>query len=205
MNTIDYKIKDTFDVIACNGILSSKNAIYSLYSYILSHVDEMSEISMFQVTGSVLAEIAYAKMEGFTRIPHMAYYCLTRGVSAIQPIGYQQIIMDNMFKSIEGRLKLMFRGADKLISDRVSLIKNLSPQETYDFAHMCDYIVLKNQGFSSSERWWQLAVEDVGEARNNYPNYSDDQIIAIGRDIHDKVANQVLLDLKTYARDYGFI
>lgn len=205
MNALSYKIKETFDVIQRNGIEGSKGAISSLYSYILCNSNELEEIGLFQVTGSIFAEIAYAKMREFSRIPHMAYYCFTRGVSAIEPVGNLPLIMDNMFKSREGRLKLMFRGGEKIIRDNIHVIKNMTPQEAYEFAHMCDYLTLKQQGYSNPDRWWQLATEDVGNARKKYLKYSDSEIITIGSDINNTIAEQVLKDLHRYAIDYGYI
>ena len=205
MNALSYKIKETVDIMRCNGIEGSRRAIYSLYCYILSHTNDLKDVGLFQITGSILAEIAYAKMEGFGRIPYMAYYCLTRGVSAIEPVGNLELIHENMFRSAEGRLKLMFHGGGKIINDRVDLITNHIPQKTYDLAHICDYLTLKKRGYSSMDRWWQLANEDVSEARKKYTRYSDEELISLGNKINDIIAEQVLKDLHTYAKIMGLL
>ncbi|MDE7420049.1 MAG: hypothetical protein K2N35_07550 [Muribaculaceae bacterium] len=205
MNALSYKIKETFDIINCNGIEGSLDAISSLYGYILSHTNELKNVGLFQITGSILAEIAYAKIKRFGRIPHMAYYCFTQGRSAIEPVGNLDLILENQFKSAEGRLKLMFRGGGELISNRVHLIGNRTPQEAYELSHICDYLTLIKRGYSNVERWWQLAKEDVGNARKKYSKYSDEELILIGNEINDIIAERVLKDLHTHAIDYGYI
>jgi hypothetical protein len=50
---------------------------------------------------------------------------------------------------------------------------------------------LQKLNFTYSERWWVRVVEDAQRIRREYLQYSDDEIINRGSDIHLKVATSV--------------
>ena len=131
------------------------------------------------MAGAIFSIVSYERI-GLGHAPRLAYYCLTKSVTINQD-------------AIVERLKLVMNGGMQLIEEKVHLF-TISGNQVIDFAILADVLKLQKLNFTSSERWWTRVVEDAQRIRRNYPQYSDDEIINKGNDIHLKVA--------TSAKDY---
>ena len=58
--------------------------------------------------------------------------------------------------------------------------------------------------FNCTENWWNNAKEDSVWIRKRYSNYWDRDIVNKCNEIHDRIAEQVFIDLEVYAKDFGF-
>ena len=96
-----------------------KNYRTVVYKYVLSNVYELKQIKLYQLTGTIFSIIAYEKIPGLSRIPNIAYYCLTQGALVMQPIADFNICIENQNHSIEERVKLLLNGGLKMVIDRV--------------------------------------------------------------------------------------
>lgn len=152
MNQLDYKIKETVDFIRCNG-LNSQSKFQELYAFTLSHLDDLRNLALFQLSGTLYGILALEKVPGCTRFPNIAYYCLTRGASAIQPAGALPLIQENWLHSHAERAKLLLSGGLKLISDRIHIIRDMPHQQAYDLSVLGDILYLRSCGYNSNENW----------------------------------------------------
>ena len=204
MNQLDYKIKNTLESLQKFGVQGSLREIHNLYTYALSHLEDLENLGLFRLSGTLFSIISFEKIPGLTRFPNIAYYCLTRGTEAIQPVGYINIIQENWKESYAERAKLLLNGGLKLISDRLYIIDNIPRQQAYDFSVLGDMLKLISLGYTSVENWWTRALEDTKWIREKYSSLSDNEIIEMGNYIHIQINQQVYKDLKTYAVDYGY-
>ena len=204
MNQLDDLIRDTIENIRMKGLTSSVDFFRTLYSFTLSHLDQLKNLSFFQLSGTLFSIISYEKISDLTRFPNMAYYCLTKGVTALQPMGYSNVIQENQMHSRAERAKLLLNGGLKLVEDRLYSVPNMPHQQIYDLSILGDILMLKSLNYNSQELWWHRALEDCEWIRQNYRVYTDEAIIKMGDNINSQIAEQVYVDLKTFANDFGF-
>lgn len=204
LTSIDYKVKETLQSIQSYGLSGSISEIQQLYVHILRNLPELKNLALFQIAGTLFSVLAAQKFNGLTRFPNMAYYCLTRGATIMQPLGDLNICIQNQFHSREERAKLLLGGGLKLISDRIYVIDNMPHQQAFDLSVLGDVLRLKNDGYSSRERWWTRALEDAEWIREKYDEFSEMQIYEISDNVHNAISNQVYNDLETFASDFGY-
>ena len=201
---INQKFKETVDHIRQYGISGSYQTFRDLYKYVLSNVSELKQIKLYQLTGTIFSIIAYEKIPGLSRIPNIAYYCLTQGALVMQPIADFNICIENQNHSIEERVKLLLNGGLKMVIDRVYVIADMPAQKAVDIAILGDILKLKSIGFSCQDEWWRNACEDCNWIRNKYNDMSEIDIMLACREIHQRIAEQVYLDLEQYSKDFGY-
>lgn len=202
--SIDYKVRETLESIQQYGLNGSLPQIQLLYQHVLGNLPELENLALFQIAGTLFSVLATQNYQGLTRFPNMAYYCLTQGTKTMQPIADINICMQNRLISRGERAKLLLNGALKLISDRIYVIDDMPHQQAFDLSVLGDILILRNEGYHSSESWWPRALEDAQWIRNNYSHFSEMQIIDISDAVHKAIAKQVYKDLDTFAHDFGY-
>jgi len=173
---INSLITTTLNSLSCYGIKNSHNKLRELYQYTCSHLSQLDNIRDYYMAGSIFSIMSYEKL-GLGHAPRLAYYCLTKSAVSNQ-------------NAIVERLQLVMNGGMSLIEEKVYLF-TIPGNQVIDFAILADVIKLQKLNFSSTERWWTRVVEDAQRIRRGYLQYSDDDIIRRGNNIHTNVANGV--------------
>ena len=198
MNELDKKIKSTTDKIREFGLQGCRQEFQNLYLFTLNHIQDLSNLALFQLSGTLYSIMAFEKIPSLSRVSNIAYYCLTRGTYALQPAGYLNIIEENWMFSRAERAKLLLNGGLKLIVDRLYLFEDNNHQQVHDFSILGDILKLKQLNFSSNENWWRNALEDCAWIRNSYSQFSESEIINLSDHYHQIIAKRVYLDLQNY-------
>lgn len=169
-----------------NGEATSIDAVEDFLEYFCDHIAEIDHIKRKGLAGLVFTKIALMKINPYLPV-RAAYYFLTKDIN--------DPWYDNGFatESISQRLMLIYNGGGgmKLLNNETQ-----SPQEL-DFAILADWLRLKDTEEDIKKgSWWSRLNEDAIIARNKYPEYSDEEIIKCGEEIHIKVSIQAYNWLK---------
>ena len=173
---INQLVKTTLNSLSICGIKGSHGNLRELYQYTCSHLSQLDNIKDYYMAGAIFSIVSYEKM-GLGHAPRLAYYCLTKSATINKD-------------AIVERLKLVMNGGMQLLEEKAYLF-SIPANQVIDFAILADVLKLQKLNFTYSERWWVRVVEDAQRIRREYLQYSDDEIINRGSDIHLKVATSV--------------
>ena len=198
MTTIDYNVQHALDYLQQFGLSSASMQLRMVYSATMDNLDELSRLSAFYLAGGVFALMSFEHIPNTPKAPNLAYYCLTRAVTANQPSHDIWAQAANRQNAIAERAKLLLNGAVRLITDRIDAIHTMPAQQAYDLSILGDIMYLRNDGFTSGEIWWVHANEDYPRIRASYSHLSDDEIMTLSQEVHETIADRVLSGLKEF-------
>lgn len=196
---INQKITECLSSLAANGVRNSYFKLVDVCSYMEDHLSCLDRIQNYYWAGSVCAIASYEKLQD-GNVPRLAYYCLSVDAKNVEPENRGKRF--NLRATVE-RLQLIMNGGMRLIQEKAWDIKTyhhpeLTETQILDFAILSDVLKLQEMGFQTDQQWWINVEEDSVGARMKYPSFSDEQIIALGSDIHGLAANMVRKYLESY-------